>query len=92
MINSSVNSVYITALKEITCSKNVDQLYIKQVALNSTTVGALPCVRSITTTGWCKSHGTVLLLSSAKTGMTETIKIGLKIFPQQFCNQKNIFL
>ena len=37
-------------------------------------------------TGWCEIRGTVLLLNSEKTEMTETIEIGLKIFPQHFLN------
>ena len=43
-------------------------------------------------TGWCKSRGTVLFLSSVKSEMTDTIEIGLKILPQRFCNQKYVVL
>ena len=43
-------------------------------------------------TGWCKSRGTVIFLSSVKTEMTETIEIGLKILPQHLRNQKYIVL
>ena len=42
------------------------------------------------TTGWCKSRGTVLFLSSVKTEMTDTMEIALKILPQHLLNQKYI--
>ena len=61
---------------------------------NLFTVGKLGyekcCIDS--TTGWCKSRGTVLFLSSAKTEMTDTIEIGHKIFPKPLPNQIYIIL
>ena len=49
-------------------------------------------LRFFSLTGWCKSRGTVVLLSSVKTEMTDTIEIGLKILPQHLCYQKYIVL
>ena len=40
----------------------------------------------------CKSRGTVLFLSSGKTEMTDTIEIGLKIFPKPLPNKIYIIL
>ena len=47
-----------------------------------------PNDRGIHITGWCKSRGKVLFLSSVETEMTDTIEIGLKIRLQHLHNQK----